>query len=152
MSKRNKRIYRRALPPCDQLGPDDGIDPREFFRRGGKTSDHRKTRQLCGQVFRALSLGLAELQGEWATLEQRPDQTAAQDLMIEAVDPSPDATRLRVTVSLCGGGAMSAAQEAMVRLQQQAGRLRWEVAQAITRKKAPELIFVLALDGEVAGG
>jgi len=73
--------------------------------------------------------------------------------MIEAVDPSPDASRLSVAVSLGSGGAMSEALEALARLQQHAGRLRWEVAQAITRKKAPELIFVLAAqDREVDGG
>lgn len=152
MSKRNKRIYRRALPPCDNIGLDDGIDPREYFRRGGQTNDHRKTRQLCGQVFRALSLCLTELQGEWAAFEQRPDQTAAQGLMVEGVNPAPDATRLLVSVSLCGG-SVDEAQEALARLQQHAGRLRWEVAQAITRKKAPELLFTLAApDWEVDGG
>src|SRR5262245_21548406 len=40
---------------CDELGIEDGADPRIFFRRGDRSPRH-ETERLCGAVHRALSL------------------------------------------------------------------------------------------------
>jgi ribosome-binding factor A len=143
MSK-NKRTSGRAEPPCDLHDPDDGLDSRERSKRhGGERRDHRKTGQLCRQVFRALSLALSELES---------GSSWAWGLTVDAVDPAPNAARLRVTISFGGTRALDEALEALCRLQRLSGRLRAEVAASITRKKAPELIFELAAPEEVSHG
>jgi ribosome-binding factor A len=103
--------------------------------RGG----HRKTRQLCGQVFRTLSLALSELEARWGW-----------GLAVDGVEPAPDATRLRVRVTFGGTRSLDEALDALARLQSFSGRLRQEVAAAITRKKVPELIFELTPPDEVS--
>jgi ribosome-binding factor A len=64
-----------------------------------------------------------------------------QSLQVVAVDPAPDASQLVVTVraGLPGEGVDPA--EVLSRLNAVMGKLRCEVATAITRKRAPKLVF-----------
>lgn len=107
----NKRLesVRRTL--CTELGPDDGLDPRIRHRGERRENDIRDLR-LCGEVLRILSLELGHV-------------------VVERVEPAPDATRLRVWVSAADLPEVEAARV----------RLRAAVASAIRRKRAPDLIF-----------
>lgn len=115
------------LPLCGEIGPEDGMDPREFARKGRPC----KGRQLCSQVAETLDLVLS---GECA-------DDLLQSLQIVAVDPAPDASQLLVTVRAGMPGETIDPDDAMERLTQIMGKLRCEVAAAITRKRAPKLVF-----------
>lgn len=116
---------------CGEIHPDDGIDPNEFFRPTRKqNSNHRKTYQLCHQVADTLSLVLS---GEFGD--------ELRDLQVVAVTPAPDASQLLVLVAPAVEGCSLDPNTVAVKLAAAAGRLRSEVATAITRKRAPKLLF-----------
>jgi len=127
---RDKRKRAQMLAHCGEIHDDDGVDPREFFASGGRRhkQDH-KARQLCRQVAETLGLVLA---GEF-------DDEQLQSLHVVSVQPAPDASQLAVSVQ-CDIADVQAAQ-VHERLAAVAGRLRCVVAAAITRKRAPRLVF-----------
>jgi ribosome-binding factor A len=88
----------------------------------------RKDLQLCAQVREALYwvLGLAV-----------GDESLAE-LRVVAVEPLPNASRLLVTLAV---SADVDAASATLRLHRAAKAVRAEVASAIHRRKAPELVF-----------
>ncbi len=93
--------------------------------------DQHKARRLCRQAFRILSLAL----GDFA------HDPILADLAIQSVDPAPDASRLVVCVySLTQPPLLL--PEVYAKLEEISGRLRHELAQHITRKRAPELAFI----------
>lgn len=115
-----------------QIDADDGVDPREFFKpEFHKRSESRKAQQLGAQVAETLH----QLLGEAA-------DAALQSLDVVEVRPAPDATQFLVLVAPAVGCDCTAteATEALARAN---GWLRGEVAKAITRKRAPQLIFRL---------
>lgn len=122
----------------------DGADL--FFsgsRRGGGRSDH-KTAQLCRQAFCALSMALGACGNE-----------VLRGLVVHDVAPAPNAGRLLVRVGFSSASERVGVAEVMARLEEASGFLRREVAAAITRKRAPELMFMLVAaedgtSGEVA--
>ena len=89
----------------------------------------RKAQQLCRQVQRALNLAL----------EERDSFGGTGSIFVEAVSPAPDCGRLLVHILISPGPS---ATDAMDAIRRDAARLRAEVARAITRKRAPDLIFV----------
>jgi ribosome-binding factor A len=95
----------------------------------------RKTWQLCRQVGQTLDEVLAEC-----------GDAVLQSLRVEGVEPFPDASRLLVTVAFIDGrpGKMPEIGLVMGRLHRASGHLRCEVATAITRKRAPLLLYRLA--------
>lgn len=109
-----------------------------------------KDQQLCRQVSQTLGLALAGC-----------GDALLRDLYVADVIPAPDAGRLLVSVSAMSGltssesdqprDVMSAEQMSQIlgRLQGAAPMLRREVACAITRKRAPELLFRVVASGEV---
>jgi ribosome-binding factor A len=113
-----------------------GVSPREFSRPG--KFDHksgRKTLQLCSQVQDALNYLLG---GD-----------GADDLLalfqVAEVRPAPDATQLLVVVTPAAPLAAPVGQrELLDHLSAASGRLRAGVAAAITRKRAPKLLFHVA--------
>jgi len=121
-SNRNpRRASRRAQNPFTNDSSSS------FF----SSSNHRrdqKTAQLCRQVFRALSLALGNCADD-----------IVRDLVPHDVTPAPNASRLLVRVGLPAGVTPA---DALARLAQVGGFLRSEVAAAITRKRAPELLFL----------
>lgn len=107
---------------------------RKSGRRDGARDD-RKTKQLCRQVFQAVSLALAGECGD----------EVLRDLTVESVAPAPNASRLLVCVALPParpGEPVPTPQEVMERLSMHQARLRRCVAAAVTRKRAPELTFL----------
>lgn len=85
----------------------------------------RKTMQLCRQVQRALTFALPET-GDDALLSA----------MVEDVQPAPDASQLLVSVRTTDDP-----MTVLNALHAHTGRLRSAVAEFITRRKAPELLF-----------
>lgn len=129
---RRAREQMRAL--CGEIHEDDGVDPREFFKAGRsrRKPDH-KTARLCGQVAQTIDQILA---GETGDDDLRC-------LRVASVRPAPDASRMLVSVVADAPGGDFNRARAETRLQAASGRLRTAVAAAITRRKAPSLLFVL---------
>ncbi len=108
--------------------------------RRGAAQKQRKARQLCRQVFQAISLALA---GEC-------DDELLRDLTVESVTPAPNASRLLVCVALPlprPGASVLLPQVVLERLATHHARLRRCVAAAVTRKRAPELTFLPVAPG-----
>jgi ribosome-binding factor A len=111
---------------CAEWTSDDGIDPRLMPRRPQGRVTNRKTLQLCRQVERILS---SVLEGD-----------VLRDLSVSSVQPAPDSSRLLVTVVHHGSPTLPTA-EVLAALEQAHAALRREVANAIHRRKTPELTF-----------
>jgi ribosome-binding factor A len=67
-----------------------------------------------------------------------------RDLRVVAVRPAPDASQLLVVVAAAIAGQPLDADRVLARLAAASGRLRSEVAAAITRRRAPKLLFQFA--------
>jgi ribosome-binding factor A len=89
----------------------------------------RKAQQFCRQVQRALNFALAD---------SSPGDGIC-GLFAEEVSAAPDCGRLLVHVLIPGDHDVA---DAMSALRRAGPGLRFEVAMAITRKRAPELSFV----------
>ncbi len=114
-----------------EVCPDDGIDPRELAHKDRPRKEQRKARQLCAQVADTLNLVLS---GEC-------NDDLLRNLQVVSVEPAPDASQLLVTVGAAVPGQPLDPAEVLVRLNAVAGKLRSEVAAAITRKRTPKLLF-----------
>jgi ribosome-binding factor A len=140
---------------CAEPGEEDGLDPRLEARRSGRGGRSRqgggwfgpgssgqpvdrKAAQLCRQVAVTLDEVLAEC-----------GDGVLRNLHVVDVAPFPDASRLLVTVSAVDAGApgSSAPVAVLEHLQHAGGHLRCEVASAVTRKRAPLLVYRLAEPG-----
>jgi len=112
----------------------EGADEKIFIQK----ADH-KTEQLCKQVFRAI---VTTLNGECG-------DPVLQNLLVESVEPAPNANRLLIRVLLrCSSGKPDVV-DVYERLERVRGFLRNEVAVAIYRRKAPELAFLVLPAPEV---
>jgi ribosome-binding factor A len=131
--KRKKPSIRKMLLSAQEVGPEDGLDPR-YDTRGepGKVAN-RKALQLCGQVARTLQ---AVLSGECG-------DDLLRELQVESVVPAPNSSRLLVTLSLAAPQGAAPVAEVLARLQKAQGLLRGEIAAAINRRRTPELTFRL---------
>ncbi|MDG3007354.1 ribosome-binding factor A [Paludisphaera mucosa] len=100
--------------------------------RGGGPSEptSRKAMQLCHQVAVTLSEVLADC-----------GDPLLQSLRVLNVEPAPDASRLTVALACDDAGAFGRVEDHLSRA---SGHLRGEIAQAITRKRAPVLIYHIA--------
>lgn len=107
---------------------------REELRSGSDKAARWKAGRLCRQVAETLSLSLSECGDD-----------LLYDLSIREVAPAPDASRLAVTVETLRPDHDPAA--VLAALARAHGRLRCEVASALRRKRAPELVFRLAAPG-----
>ncbi|MBX3432371.1 MAG: ribosome-binding factor A [Pirellulales bacterium] len=135
----DKRARDEMRTLCGEVHGDDGVDPRQFFQKRGRARDLTpKAEQLCRQAAETLS----QLFGG----EMGDDRLNC--LRVESVQPAPDSSRLLVTVVAdCAPGVFD--RDAIDRqLQAAAGRLRTAVAEAITRRKAPSLVFVVLAPAE----
>jgi hypothetical protein len=124
------RLRKQMLALVAELDPEDGQPPPRHTSRS-ETKNHADAR-LCAEVFRVLTLVLED-----------PETGPPGGAQLLDVTPAPDAARLRVRVVLPGGA------DALNWLQARRGHLRSEVAAAIRRKRAPDLVFVPgAAEGE----
>ncbi len=119
----------------DEIGPEDGMDPRKFLRKTARRVTNRKALQLCAQVREILDYVFAWECGD----------PFLKGLMVTAVAPAPNASRLLVSVSLPEELADQDPAQILERLNHARGRLRSEVAAAIHRKRVPELSFRIEL-------
>ena len=115
---------------ASDLGPDDGLNSREIVAHEPRERSNRKTLQLCGEVARTLNAVLAGECGD----------DLLRDVTVVSVVPAPHSARLLVTVSLPEGVP---AEQVLLRLDRARGKLRSEVAAAVRRRRAPELVFRL---------
>ena len=103
------------------------LEETEYRQKGRGRRIEQKTHQLCRQVQRALNSALA-----------------ADDVFVVGVAATGGCGRLIAHVAVPGGRSVS---EALEELRDRTPRLRAVVAGYISRKRAPELIFVVAPPG-----
>lgn len=128
--KRRGFSKKEAALLCEAQGPEDGLDPRYYFRSQTKKNFDRKTFQLCKQVGRALSLALADT-----------GHPLLSQLTVGQVQPAPDASRLLVLLHPIihdPAPSLDLVQEA---LSSNASLLRSQAAREINRKRTPSLTF-----------
>ncbi len=132
---------------CASLGEEDGEDPHlaKGRRRAHSKrcpSNHvasgrleRKACQLCRQVAETLDEVLADC-----------GDGVLRALRVAAVVPYPNASRLLVTVAPVDGrlAPEAAPKVVMEHLERASGHLRHEIAAAVTRKRAPLMLYRLA--------
>ncbi len=131
---------------CAEIGDDDGqVQPLHGSRKAGARragnrhaepgEGDRKAWQLSRQVAHTLDEVLAEC-----------GDSVLQGLRVEAVEPFPDSSRLLVTVGFIDDrpGVLDELGQVVDHLQHASGHLRSEVATAVTRKRAPLLVYRLA--------
>lgn len=130
--KRNTNTSDKLSSHRGEIDSDDGLDPRHFFKSKHRPrSTNRKAQQLCNQVAETLQ----QVFGESA-------DAVVQSLYVVEVQPAPDASQLLVLVAPAAG-AECTDDETTAALSRAGGWLRSEVAGAITRKRAPQLVFRL---------
>ena len=95
-------------------------------------SDPRKDKQLCAQARRVLS--------QYLSFES-PDELL-QSLFVEDVEPAPDATCLNVTLSVPNDMEVEKG-DILERLHAAKQDMRGEIARTVTRRKAPDLNFLV---------
>jgi ribosome-binding factor A len=137
--KRKRTFHKDLRASCADVGPDDGLDPRTSFREGTARPANRKALQLCREVMRTLSYALA-----WELGDE-----LLSTLLVEAVVPAPNSSRLLVTVYQPPSPEAVPPEQVLACLHQYAGRLRASVAAAVHRRRVPELTFRLNM-GRVA--
>jgi ribosome-binding factor A len=126
-----RKISRKDLQAlCSDVGSEDGLDPRDEPRSHPAPQIPRKTLQLCSQVTRTLTSVLAE-----------SGDDLLRDLTVVSVAPAPSSARLLVTVALAPWADPANLDPAAGRLEYARGRLRTEVAAAVRRRRAPDLVF-----------
>ncbi len=131
---------------CASLGEEDGTDPhlmkrrRPHGKRGGSSEApagrlERKVCQLCRQVAQTLDEVLADC-----------GDGVLRGLRVSAVVPYPNASRLLVSVAPVDGRLAPEPGPKVVveHLERASGHLRREIAAAVTRKRAPLLLYRLA--------
>ena len=137
----DKRTREQMLAHCDAIHEDDGVDPREFFKlRSHRDKPDRKAQQLCRQVAETIDQILAGELGD----------AALGNLRVSGVVPAPDALRLLVTLVAVSDDVPFDQLATEQRLAAVTGLLRTAVAAAITRRKAPNLSFVVIGPNDVA--
>jgi len=132
---------------CAEFSDGDGVDPHARLRHAAGVSHargssraglDRKALQLCHQVAETLEEVLADC-----------GDGLLQALRVIDVEPAPDASRLLVTVAVDGLPEEQLDLGLVHKhLAHASGHLRSEVATAITRKRAPVLVYRLAAASE----
>lgn len=112
-------------------------DPAAMFGHQPPAQIQRKVQQLCRQVEERLGLVLA---GE-------VDDPALQDLYVVDVAPEPGSGRLLVRLARAPGTAYTPITELLPRLDALRPFFRVEIAQAIHRKRTPDLVFQILQHG-----
>lgn len=127
----------RKKPSTRRTRRDAMADPRRVFAPGAgrpAVKNDRKTMQLCSQVQRTVEqVLLGDL-----------DDDILRNLYVMSVEPAPDESRLLVTVGPYASGVDIDPAQVIAHLGAASGHIRSEVAHAITRRKAPSLVYQVA--------
>lgn len=130
--RQRKSVDSRARRQSDDVQAEDAAAISKYFqRRSTGKPPARKAFQLCRQVAETLN----------ALLSGESRDEILQTLYVESVAPAPDATQLLVTVQILDPQNTASPAEIVARLRNASGWFRTEVAAAITRRKAPQLVF-----------
>lgn len=130
LSKKERERVMKQM--CGVINGDDAVDPKHYFYNKRKSKDkYRKAFQLCRQVADTLQLVLTD------------DDPMLDGLVVIDVVPAPDSRRMLVILRLDADKDVTASEveEIMKRLRTHVPRLRSEIAQTITRRKTPQLVF-----------
>lgn len=122
--------------PSRALRADDFARDYTTIESGNRAPD-RKTGQLCAQVKRTLAF----------LLETECCDASLQGLYIEAVLPNPNAACLLVVLRPSDRRRPFDLKLVLRRLAALKGYWRAQIAAAIHRKKTPELVFQVLLEG-----
>lgn len=125
MGFRRRRGARGERDLVEQYFGDDG-------GQAGAAAAGRKTEQVCREVWRVLA-------------QIEVDDPRLAGFVVLDVRPAPDVARLAVIVQIAAGLDEGAAREALAGRR---GALRAEIAEALQRKRTPELAFEV-IAGEV---
>ncbi|MCY2954441.1 MAG: ribosome-binding factor A [Planctomycetota bacterium] len=139
--KSNDKRFARRRSASNHLDEVDEADCSAFFDDVGVSRRKKqlvRAQQLCRQVFRAVS----------CTLSGECGDEVLQDLVVDSVVPAPDASRMMINVYPTTLRGRVSVAEILERLGRVEGFLRREVATAIVRKRAPELLFNVIVPGE----
>ncbi len=129
MAKRTSK--RQMLQHCGEIGPEDGVDPRELVRRVFEKKPDRKALQLCRQVEKTLGYVLAG--------ELHDDRL--RDLWVLSVMPAPHSSHLLATVQTCQPVSPDQPAQIEMALQGYKGVVRSAIAADIHRRKTPDISF-----------
>jgi ribosome-binding factor A len=100
-------------------------------RTRGESATSRKALQLCRQVEEVLNQVLSGECGD----------AVLQELHVVSVSPAPSTSQVVVRIAPVFSDSRLSPAEALARLERAAGMLRSAVAAAITRRRAPRLMF-----------
>jgi ribosome-binding factor A len=137
--KFKKRLPGQIRSACNEIQPDDGVDPRTFFRRPSRKGANRKALQLCSQIAQTLTSVL-----DWETGDDR-----LRGLTVQSVEPAPDSSCVLVTLCWQATTDNADAGEVLEGLRRSSGYFRTQIAAAIHRKRVPQLLFRISGRGEV---
>lgn len=112
-------------------------DFEDVFAVSRNKSIDRKTHQLCAQAQRSLAF----------LLEAECSDGDLQGLTVESVSPHPNASRLLVVLRQWDRSRILDFSAILKRLAEIKGYLRSELGTAINRKKTPDLVFEVLLEG-----
>src|SRR5262245_4555761 len=130
----NHRPSRKDLEAlCSGVGPEDGVDPRYSFTPPEGRQVGRKQLQLCRQVSRTLVEVLAGCA-----------DGVLRELEVGGVTPVAGPGRLLVTLRPSASASVTDPVVILGHLARAHGMLRQEVARAVHRRKAPELLVQLS--------
>lgn len=129
--EKSKQWLSAAKQLCNELGPEDGIDPRYLARQKQGKSRNHKGKQLCKEAKRTLALVLA---GEVS-------DPLLQNLAVDDVVTNDQGEFLWITLKATGNATATKINEIEMRLQSLQGFLRAAVAQSVRRKRVPALKF-----------
>lgn len=157
--KQRGSSQQEMLRSCGEIGPEDGVDPKEIalklLRERSNSKSDRKTLQLCRQIERALALGIHQLHGGARHLQETLDvESLASDaseclpeLDLVSVEPTYDlngkARSNLLLVTLQANQPLNDAQAGLFErlLVAKKGLLRSIAASAIHRRKTPDFSF-----------
>ena len=131
MQSKDSRNRAETWSLCADLHADDGPPQRRRKESRDEQHNDRKTMQLAAQIRRALH-------GAFPT----PGSQMFDGLIVEAVEPDPDATHMRVVISVPSTFPHSVALLRQ-RLAESLSSVRIQVAASIHRKRVPTLTFDL---------
>jgi ribosome-binding factor A len=128
---RRRRIARRnQFAGCADPGPADGLNPRLDTRETPGKVANRKALLLCAEAERTLAAVLAGCGDD-----------VLRNLLVASVKPAPTSARLLASVYSAAPMEGVNAAAIILRLERAKGMLRTEVAAALHRRRAPDLIF-----------
>jgi hypothetical protein len=88
MAHKQRRRSEDISSLCAEVGPEDGLDPRKYFRPKEIRTVHHSSLRLAGHVARTLAL----------TFPGGGGDALLSECAVVSVEPCPDGSRLLVTI------------------------------------------------------